>query len=96
MHATRCGGRFKDESRLSQVLLGRTRPESAEERRTPIIDEAKTSVSIRPLKESELEEADRVFRLAFGTLVPIGWRTTLQRDSRSLLLREGLDYSLAS
>jgi GNAT superfamily N-acetyltransferase len=34
-----------------------------------MIDEAKTSVSIRPLKENELEEADRIFRLAFGTFL---------------------------
>ena len=32
-----------------------------------MIEQAKTSVSIRPLKESDLEEADRIFRLAFGT-----------------------------
>ena len=34
-----------------------------------MIDEARTSVSIRPLKEGELEEADRIFRLAFGTFL---------------------------
>ena len=34
-----------------------------------MIDVAKTSVFIRPLKESELEEADRIFRLAFGTFL---------------------------
>lgn len=34
-----------------------------------MIDEARTNVSIRPLKESELEEADRIFRLAFGTFL---------------------------
>jgi len=34
-----------------------------------MIDEARASVSIRPLKENELEEADRVFRLAFGTFL---------------------------
>jgi hypothetical protein len=32
-----------------------------------MIEQAKTSVSIRSLKESDLEEADRIFRLAFGT-----------------------------
>jgi hypothetical protein len=34
-----------------------------------MIEEARTSVSIRPLKENELEEADRIFRLAFGTFL---------------------------
>jgi predicted N-acetyltransferase YhbS len=34
-----------------------------------MIDQAKTSTSIRPLRESELEEADRIFRLAFGTFL---------------------------
>ena len=34
-----------------------------------MIDEVGTSVSIRPLKENELEEADRIFRLAFGTFL---------------------------
>lgn len=34
-----------------------------------MIDEARTSVSVRALKESELEEADRIFRLAFGTFL---------------------------
>jgi predicted N-acetyltransferase YhbS len=34
-----------------------------------MIDEATTSVSIRPLKENDLEEADRIFRLAFGTFL---------------------------
>jgi GNAT superfamily N-acetyltransferase len=31
-----------------------------------MIDEARASGTIRPLKENELEEADRIFRLAFG------------------------------
>jgi GNAT superfamily N-acetyltransferase len=34
-----------------------------------MIDEARASVSIRPLEENELEEADRIFRLAFGTFL---------------------------
>jgi GNAT superfamily N-acetyltransferase len=34
-----------------------------------MIDVAKTSVFIRPLKENELGEADRIFRLAFGTFL---------------------------
>jgi GNAT superfamily N-acetyltransferase len=34
-----------------------------------MIEKARTSVSIRPLKENELEEADRIFRLAFGTFL---------------------------
>jgi hypothetical protein len=34
-----------------------------------MMDEATTSVSIRPLKENDLEEADRIFRLAFGTFL---------------------------
>lgn len=34
-----------------------------------MIDEARASASIRPLKENELEEADRIFRLAFGTFL---------------------------
>ena len=33
------------------------------------VDEARTSVSIRPLEENGLEEADRIFRLAFGTFL---------------------------
>ena len=36
-----------------------------------MIEEARTSVSIRPLKENELEEADRIFRLAFGTFLAL-------------------------
>jgi GNAT superfamily N-acetyltransferase len=34
-----------------------------------MIDEARASVSIRPLKEDDLGEADRIFRLAFGTFL---------------------------
>src|SRR4028118_1179765 len=34
-----------------------------------MIDEAAASVSIRPLEENELEEADRIFRLAFRTFL---------------------------
>ena len=34
-----------------------------------MIDEARASVSIRPLNEDDLGEADRIFRLAFGTFL---------------------------
>lgn len=34
-----------------------------------MIDEAKATVTIRPLREDELDEADRIFRLAFGTFL---------------------------
>ena len=47
----------------------RTRPRGAGGRRIPMIDEAKASVTIRALEENELEEADRIFRLAFGTFL---------------------------
>jgi hypothetical protein len=34
-----------------------------------MIEETRASISTRPLKENELEEADRIFRLAFGTFL---------------------------
>ena len=34
-----------------------------------MIDEARASVTIRALKEDDLEDADRIFRLAFGTFL---------------------------
>ena len=64
-----------------------------------MIEQAKTSTSIRPLRESELEEADRIFRLAFGTFLGLpdpltfmgdaGYvRTRLQADPASAFAAE--------
>jgi predicted N-acetyltransferase YhbS len=64
-----------------------------------MIEQAKTSTSIRPLRESELKEADRIFRLAFGTFLGLpdpltfmgdaGYvRTRLQADPASAFAAE--------
>jgi GNAT superfamily N-acetyltransferase len=46
-----------------------------------MIDEARTSTSIPPLRESELEEADRIFRLAFGTFLGLPEALTFMGDA---------------
>ena len=46
-----------------------------------MIEQAKTSTTIRPLRESELEEADRIFRLAFGTFLGLPDPLTFMGDS---------------
>jgi GNAT superfamily N-acetyltransferase len=44
-------------------------PLKSRRKEDPVIQEARTAVSIRPLLEPELDEADQVFRLAFGTFL---------------------------
>jgi predicted N-acetyltransferase YhbS len=46
-----------------------------------MIEQAKTSTSIRPLRESELEEADRILRLAFGTFLGLPDPLTFMGDA---------------
>jgi predicted N-acetyltransferase YhbS len=46
-----------------------------------MIEQAITSTSIGPLKESELEEADRIFRLAFGTFLGLPDPLTFMGDA---------------
>ena len=46
-----------------------------------------TDVTIRPLRESELENADRIFRLAFGTFLGLPNPETFVTDTDTLRLR---------
>jgi predicted N-acetyltransferase YhbS len=46
-----------------------------------MIEQARTSTSIRPLRESELEEADHIFRLAFGTFLGLPDPLTFMGDA---------------
>jgi hypothetical protein len=51
-----------------------------DERRTPVV-EVKSDVSVRPLREGDLQEADRIMRLAFGTFLGLPEPMTFMGDA---------------
>ena len=60
-----------------------------------MIEQAKTSTSIRPLRESELEEADRIFRLAFCTFLGLPEPLMFMGDAGYVLTRWQADPASA-